>query len=453
MFRLNLILLMTFLMFGIHNANSQEMSSTSNPTTVISMTHEQALVFVKDLIIQGKLDDARKVLLAKPYDTKELEIERLYLLAQVATLEHKYNEAIDIYYFILDHQPDIANIRFRLAELYLKKEDWIRAEYHYRLALSHKDTPKEIQQRIQYALYYIRKNKNWNLWFNIGIAPDNNINNTTSGEQCVSTLFGVMCNTLDEPEKDVGLNTMFGGDYEFKLNDNWRLKNEFMFYNSKYNDKKYDDTYLYYTLGARYIYNKGDIFFGPTFSKRYLAHKSYNYSTGFMFETSYDITKQLNANLTLNYTPTYYDDYSDILNGDVKSARLRLFYALDSSKYFIFKTGYEYEKTKDKTYTNDRINLALGFGAELPYGFHVYAEPSVIFTNYKGKRWTVDNYEFKQIKEHDTTQKYSISLSNRKISFMGFVPTLTYSYTDKSSNIWQREYEKSLIEFTIQKRF
>ena len=97
--------------------------------------------------------------------------------------------------------------------------------------------------------------------------------------------------------------------------------------------------------------------------------------------------------------------------------------------------------------------MALGFGAELPYGFHVYAEPSVIFTNYKGKRWTVDNYEFKQVKEHDTTQRYSISLSNRKISFMGFVPTLTYSYTDKSSNIWQREYEKSLIEFTIQKRF
>ena len=445
--------MVAFLWYGNNIAEANEVSPTSDSTRVITMSHEEVLSFASDLMKQGKLADARKVLLLKPYNNKELEIERLYLLAQVAILEHKYNEAIDIYHFILDYQPDIPNIRFRLAELYLKKEDWMRAEYHYRLALSHKDTPKEIQHRIQYALYYIRKNKNWNLWFNVGIAPDNNVNNTTSGEQCVSTLFGVMCNTLDEPEKDVGLNTMVGGDYEFKLNDNWRLKNEFMFYNSKYNDKKYDDTYLYYTLGARYIYNKGDIFFGPTFSKRYLAHKSYNYSTGFMFETSYDITKQLNANLTLSYTPTYYDDYSDILDGDVKSARLRLFYALDSSKYFIFKTGYEYEKTKDKTYTNDRINLALGFGAELPYGFHIYAEPSVLYTQYKGERWTVDNYEFKQVKEYDTTQRYSISLSNRKISFMGLIPTLTYSYTDKSSNIWQREYEKSLIEFTIQKRF
>lgn len=172
-----------------------------------------------------------------------------------------------------------------------------------------------------------------------------------------------------------------------------------------------------------------------------------------MIETGYDITKQLNASLSLAYTPTYYDDYGDILDGDTKSARLRLFYALDSSKYLIFRTGYEYEKTKDRTYTNGRINVALGFGAELPYGFHVYAEPSVLFTNYKGERWTVKNYQFEEIKERDVTQRYSISISNRNIAVWGLVPTLTYSYTDKSSNIWQREYEKSLIEFSIQKRF
>ena len=421
--------------------------------TIISMTHEQVLQFATDLIVQGKFDDAKKALLAKPYDNKELEIERLYLLAQIATKEHKYDEAIDIYLFILNYQPDVANIRFRLAELYLIKEDWWRADYHYRLALAHKDLPLPIQHRIKQALYYIRKNKNWNVWFNVGVAPDNNINNTTSGEQCVMTMFGVMCNTLDEPEKDVGFNVSVGGNYEFKLSDDWRLRNEAFVYNAKYSDKKYDDTYLYYVLGLKYVYERGDVFFGPTFSRRYLGHKAYNYATGFMFETGYDISKQLNANLTLAYTPTYYDDYPDILDGDTKSARLRLFYALDSSKYLIFRAGYEYEKTKDRTYTNDRINFALGFGAELPYGFHVYAEPSVLFTNYKGERWTVKNYQFEEIKERDVTQRYSISISNRNLSFWGMVPTLTYSYTDKNSNIWQREYEKSLIEFSIQKSF
>ena len=434
-------------------AQASTLKSNDNETTVVTMTHEQTLTFAQELIEKNKLEDAKKVLLLKPFQQKELEIERLYLLAQIATKENKIDEAIDIYYFILEHQPNISNIRFRLAELYLIRKDWIRADYHYRLALADEKLPIPIQIRIKQALYYIRQNKNYNFWFNFGIAPDNNVNNTTSGEQCVMTMFGPMCNTLDDPEKDVGLNITVGGNYEFKLSDNWRFRNEALIYSLKYQDKKYDDIYLSYVLGLKYVYNKGDVFFGPTFSKRFLGHKAYNYTTGFMVDTGYDLTKQLNARLYLAYTPTHYDDYGDILNGDVKTARLRMFYALDSSKYLIFKTGYEYEKTKDKTYTNDRVNLALGFGADVPWGFHVYVEPSVLFTNYKGKRWTVKDYEFKEIKEWDITQRYSVSLSNRKISLWGLMPVLTYSYTDKKSNIWQREYQKSLIELSIQKRF
>ena len=96
---------------------------TSSHKTVISMTHKQVLSFAKDLIAQGKLDDARKALLVKPYNIRELEIERLYLLAQIATHERKYDEAIEIYRFILDYEPNVANIRFRLAELYLLQEE------------------------------------------------------------------------------------------------------------------------------------------------------------------------------------------------------------------------------------------------------------------------------------------------------------------------------------------
>ncbi len=447
---------LTFMMLiglGGITAQASTLNSDDNKTTVVTMTHEQTLTFAQELVEKNKLEDAKKVLLLKPFQQKELEIERLYLLAQIATKENKIDKAIDIYYFILEHQPNISNIRFRLAELYLIRKDWIRADYHYRLALADKELPIVIQNRIKQALYYIRQNKNYNFWFNFGIAPDNNVNNTTSGEQCIMTMFGPMCNTLDDPDKDVGLNITVGGNYEFKLSDNWRFRNEALIYSLKYQDKKYDDIYLSYVLGLKYVYKKGDVFFGPTFSKRFLGHKSYNYTTGFMIDTGYDLTKQLNARLYLAYTPTHYDDYGDILDGDVKTARLRMFYALDSSKYLIFKTGYEYEKTKDKTYTNDRVNLALGFGADMPWGFHIYAEPSVLFTNYKGKRWTVKDYEFKEVKEWDITQRYSVSLSNRKISLWGLMPVLTYSYTDKKSNIWQREYQKSLIELSIQKRF
>ena len=69
MFRLNLILLVTLLMFGINNANSQEVSSTSDLSNTITMPHEQVLSFAKSLIEAGvnqglTEEEAEKMVLA-----------------------------------------------------------------------------------------------------------------------------------------------------------------------------------------------------------------------------------------------------------------------------------------------------------------------------------------------------------------------------------------------------
>lgn len=98
-------------------------------------------------------------------------------------------------------------------------------------------------------------------------------------------------------------------------------------------------------------------------------------------------------------------------------------------------------------------NISVGIGAELPWGFHVYAEPSVYWTRYDDPRWTVKDNTFQEITEHDFTYRYALSLSNNKLDIWGFVPTMTVSYTRRESNIWQREYDKTAIEFTMQQRF
>ena len=427
-------------------------AKTTTEGSDIVMPHTEVLTYAKDLIKLGNLEDAKKALLLKPYTKKELEIERLYLLAQIATMEHRYDDAIDIYYYILNYEPNIPKIRYLLAELYLDQESWFRADYYYRSALASKELPDNIQDRVLKALYYIRQNKNWNVWVNLGIAPDNNINNASSGEQCVMTEWGMVCNTLDSPDKSVGFNVSAGGDYEFKITDHWRFRNEFVAYTSTYDDKEYNDVYLLYAGGAKYVYQSGDIFVGMTTSKRFVGNKSYNKSVGIRLDMNQDLTKKMTGNVQAYYTPTFYDSYK-MLDGNLTGIRTRLIYSFDASKYLILKLGYEHEKTKDRTYTNNKINYAIGFGSELMYGFHAYIEPSVLHTNYQGRRWTVKDFNFKQVKEKDITKRISISLSNRNISFWGMMPVLTYSYTRKDSNIWQREYHKSAIELSVTKRF
>ena len=94
------------------------------------------------------------------------------------------------------------------------------------------------------------------------------------------TVYGILCNELPDPEKAVGFNVSFGANYEFKLSDNWRLRNEFMVYNSSYDKSEYDDLYLAYNVGGRYIFKGGEVFTGLAMNRRWLDHTPYSYSVG-----------------------------------------------------------------------------------------------------------------------------------------------------------------------------
>ena len=119
--------------------------------------------------------------------------------------------------------------------------------------------------------------------------------------------------------------------------------------------------------------------------------------------------------------------------------------------------GVDRDTAEIDSYANWRYNTGVGFGAVLPWGFHVYLEPSFSWTNYDAPRWTVVSennvLQWKQVTENDFLQRYSLSLSNNKFDIWGFVPTITVSYTHRDSNIKNRCYDKTTVEFSFQQRF
>jgi len=105
--------------------------------------------------------------------------------------------------------------------------------------------------------------------------------------------------------------------------------------------------------------------------------------------------------------------------------------------------------TINRTYSYWQPGVALGFGAELPWGFHAYVEPSLYWSRYDAPQWVAGKY----FTAKDFMQRYALSVSNNKIDVFGFIPTVVFSYTRRNSNIWQREYDKFTVEFTMQQRF
>ena len=426
----------------------------SNNTTTVTMTALDAVKLAGDLVYAGEYDRAQDILVKMPQTGNlAVEIERWYLLAQMEQKKGNIDEAIRIYRKILDDQPDLAKIRYELAICYMMKHQWYRADYHLRLAMTGQNIPDEIKQRMMYLRYVARQNKRWNAWLNFSAAPDNNVNQASGGEETIINEWGEFTRVLPEPEKAFGYNFMLGGNYEFRLSDNWRWKNEANIYTNIYNKHKFDDLYLSASTGPRYIWERGDVWLAGVAARRWYGWDRYNWALGGKIDTHYDWSRKLSSGLSLRVMNNQYDEYGDYMDGQTYTIYPHISYSFDASKYIMLFGSVDRDTARDDAYANWRYNIGFGFGAEIPMGFSVYFEPSVSWLNYDGPRWAVVNYNFEQITERDFMQRYALSISNNKIDFWGFVPTVTVSYMKRDSNIRSREYEKWSAEFSMRQRF
>ena len=447
--RIVFAILLSVLVVPMARADNDDKKSTE-----ITMTTTQAMQLAGQLVNNGDYEHAYQMLTMMP-DTGngELETERCFLLAQIASRRGDIDGAIRIYQKILDARPDAARVRFELALCYMHQGRWSRADYHLRLAMAGDDLSDDAKRMMNYYRYVVRQNKNWNVYFNFGAAPDNNVNNATGGDECLMTIFGPFCRKLSEPESAVGANFQLGGDYEFKLSDQWRWKSDVGIYTNIYDKHDYDDLYLTASTGPRYLWSRGDVWLAGVAARRWYGWDRYNWSAGAKLNTNYDFTRKLSGGLYLQFLDNKYDDYGDILDGQTYSGTARLTYSFNARLYMTVRGGVARNTAINDAYAYWQPNVAIGIGAELPWGFSVYGEPSVYWTRYDDGLYTAHNGAWTKITAHDFTHRYSLSVSNNKLDVWGFVPTLTVSYTQRDSNLWQREFKKNAIEFTMMQRF
>ncbi len=419
-----------------------------------TMSATEVLHLAGDLFDRGDFEKSLNILqTVPPLGDAALEIERWFLIGQIASRSGDLDSAIEIYKKILDDQPELARIRFELAVCYLKKEQWYRADYHLRLAMAAPDLPAEVLNMMYYYRYIIRQNKSWNAWFNFGLVPDSNINQGTGGQECYDTeIWGVWCND-SEKIAVTGLSLQTGGDWEFKIDDeNWRWKSDVGIYTTLYDLSEYDDLFLMAGTGPRYVWDDGDIWVAGTASRRWYGWDEYNWSSGLKTAFNYDFTRKVSAGFNLSWTNNVYDEY-DFLNGNTYAIDTRLFYSIDSVKYINLRLGLTREETNNPGYSNYRPTASIGYGMELLYGFSTYIGADFYWYIYDDERTELKDTKYQDIQERSYSQVYSISLSNNKFDIFDFLPVVTASYTTRDSNVPRKVYDKFDISFTMRQKF
>ena len=426
----------------------------------ILLTPAQVVAAAHELIAQKDFSGATSVLVAAQFDTEEYETERLYLLAKIAAAENRPEDAIVILRFILDHNPDLPKVRLELGLAYLAAAEWSRADYHLRLAAAAPDIPPAAMDVIRFGLFAARQNKNWNAWLNIGAAPEDNVNAAAGGEECIHYLDGFgefpypLCRKLPRPERALGFNVSFGGDYELRMSDNWRWKTDAAVMANFYDLTQYNNSLISVGTGPRYIFGPGDTWLAAAGSFMSYGNEPYKKSAGLRAESNYDFTRRLSVGFSADFMKNdYFGAYRDFMNGDSYSAAARAVYYITPNIYLVAKGGAAREDALEPAYANWAKNAALGIGSELWFGFRAYAEAGRIWTDYDGERYVVRDRTWRPVVEHSALSRYILSLSNNKIDLYGFTPMLQLSWTQKDSNIKSREYGKTGIGITMQKRF
>lgn len=381
------------------------------------------------------------------------KVRALYSSAQTERKQGNIKEAIRLYRKVLDDQPDFVRARFELALCYIDDKQWYRADYYLRLALGADYLPDDVRQIMEQYRYVVRKNKNSDFWIEYGDVPDMRASLANNKNECFGNGKSGVCEKLTDSKDSSAVNVAAGADYEFKLSDNWRWKNDAAFYTNLYKKKDYDDLYLAGSTGPRYVWDKGDIWVAGMVGRAWYGTEKFGWSYGAKIDTNYDWNRRFSSGLILLFAKNEYDKYDDLLDGYTYTAVPHFTYSIDSTKYILLRGELERETAKYDPYSNYKYGFAVGFGMEMPYAFLVYFEPYLSWTDYDDAIYITRNGNGMHVKERYFVQKYTASLSNLKIEYMGFIPVVNITYTKKDSKIPIPSYDRWSFGLNIKRKF
>ena len=415
------------------------------------------LARAKALLEAGNLDEAEAVYKTLRQNVSgELKFEPTFQLAQIRLRQGRFRQAVSLFLEILNQRPDLPRVRLDLALAYFLDKNYEDAALQFELVKG-SELPPEVLAKVEGFLDAIRRQKNWTVDFSLGLAPDSNINQASGGkEECIDLQGLILCRPLPQKASGVGANLNATLNYFWRFSQDWGLKATLGGYGLAYeqNENEYNDYSFYAALGPRYLWESGEASLQPTLRKRWLANREYSQEYGLR----YDLTKNLGRLILesgLGYGETRYaEDYiDDLLRGTSWNFRLWPRYILNDRTFVQAGLDYLLENAKEQAYANDNWRYALGLYRVFPYGISLYLEGSLMETEYKAAQWyiTQDNRIAEGVRR-DKTWRMLTSFSSNAFENLGLTPVLQYTYTNRESNIWSREYEQHRISLLFNYR-
>ena len=423
----------------------------------IHISDEQGLYLAAEKLKNGQIDAAIQLYyLLLQSSRQEIRIEAGFVLSQIYMANREYDKAIKLLIDILNRFPELPRVRLELARAFYLNEDYDDARFHFELVKGGKDIPPEVLSNVDRFLQTIRRQKDWSLEVGFGYVPDSNLNLASGNtEECINTVFGLMCRPLDDKRSGHGARFSATGNYYWKISKNFGIRNTVGLYLTEYKQSNYDDYILYLASGPRLLFGNSEVSLQPTYTRRMYGGESYSESYGARLDMQNDLGRFLLSSGASFNKNSYAKDYiDDALKGHDYRFYLQTRFILSNQSFIQAGLSGTRDETKNNIYGSNRWRYSLGWYYFFKYGFSLFAEAGLTDARYHaGKYFITENHRIDYAKRRDSIKDFSIELGTNIWESQGVRPTIQYSYTKQDSNIWSHEYDKHRLNLSFVFRF
>lgn len=411
----------------------------AEPPTV-NLTIEQATELATQLLEQGKLDPAERLI--RPLRAAEPSLQVLFLSGHLKLARGDVAGAIEEFREILRRDPRAVRVRLDLALALYRARDYPAALYHFELALSADLPPQAKANALRFVRDIRARQSYWEL--NVAIVSDSNVNYATRATDV--PIGAARFQLSDDARAKAGTGLMvtlsgrqsFGSGLDNFVNlyaedTNFKASRFDLFYGAltightfsfAAHDVSLEAGGHYANWGERSLYDgwlakladnwrlRPDTLVASSLETRELRYQDFGFLTGMQYAFNLDWTRALFGSTTLR----------------IGASSIRQEAQSPSSAY-------------------DANGARLEVQSELPRSFTV------------GMR--VDTYWFRYgapdpifgIVRHDRRSLVEVTLLRRDLRWRGFSPKLIVGYNLGVSNIPLFEFDRSYVRLAFTRQF
>ena len=342
---------------------------------------------------------------------------------------------------MLVRNPGLVRVRLELGRaFFLKGEDGLAREHFERVLAG--NPPAAVALNVNHFLNRIRARKRWSLRIGMAVAPDSNVSASSDEERIlIDTPFGRLPFTVQEnkPRSGIGLSVWAGGEYQYPIEDRWRLRAGADISRREYRSDEFDRMVVSAHLGPRWLIDRtSEASVLASIRQSWLADEEDWRDLGLRVEGRHRLNRQTTAFLNASRHERRYDANTH-LDGPIADLSAGLGWVAAPTMRIDTALGWGQQRTERERHRNSYRWGRLGATFLLPWGFTLGGAGTLRWTDYEGN-WAP--FVLGGGERRDLTRSIRLNVHNRAFTVGGFSPQLSMVKEERTSNAQLHDYER-----------